>query len=570
MVEITNSVVTSELFISLRCTNRIKKKSSFKCKEVMLLVFYFSFKVHYIISYDSYYIHRIEKPISNKLITVTLIRIDLICFVNITFTLLLQMKLRVIFVLIKELFFLQGSGIFVSPTSALERSGSVGFCLIVWTTCGVLSLLGALAFAELSTVVPRSGAEYAYFIEAFSPLHQYAGQIPAFICSWVYVLLLRPAEVAVVMLTFAEYSVQPFSGYLSNLPEESMLELKKLIAILALGLITYINLTSVKLYVKVQNIFTVCKVVACIFVISGGIWWLCTGHTELLKKPFDGTTDSPGNVALAFYSGLWAYDGWTSAAIVTEEIQKPEVNILRSILIAVPLITVLYVSMNLMYMAALTIPEMVSAPAVAVLWAEKVLPSWLSFVIPLGVALSTFGCSLSIQFGVSRLCYVAGSEGHVPRVFSYVHIAKMTPSAAVAFQGLLTLFCMLLGDIIALIEFASFLTWVFYGLAMLSLIIMRRTKPDASRPYAVPILIPWLVLLVSIFLAVTPIVHEPSPKYLFALLFILGGIGIYHTYVYKKVRSILASEYCKKKKCFKAFLIILFCITSKFLLVAFQ
>ncbi|XP_003705663.1 b(0,+)-type amino acid transporter 1 [Megachile rotundata] len=435
-----------------------------------------------------------------------------------------------------------GSGIFVSPTSALERSGSVGFCLIVWITCGILSLLGALSFAELSTVVPRSGAEYAYFIEAFAPLHEYAGQIPAFICSWVYVVLLRPAEVAVIMLTFAEYSVQPFSYYLEDVPEEALFRLKKMIAVLALGLITYINLTSVKLYVKVQNIFMICKIIACVIVIAGGVWWLYTGHTELLKNPFEGTTTSAGNVALAFYSGLWAYDGWTSAAIVTEEVQRPEVNILRSILIAVPLIVFLYVSMNLMYMAALTIPEMIGARAVAVLWAEKVLPSWLSFVIPLGVVLSTFGCGLSIQFSVSRLCFVAGREGHVPRVFSFIHFQKMTPAVAVASQGLLALVCLLLGNIIALIEFASFLTWVFYGLAMLSLIIMRRTKPHAPRPYKVPIVIPWLVLVLAIFLAVVPIVHEPSLKYMFAVVFILLGIGIYHMYVYKRARSTFAAR----------------------------
>lgn len=436
-----------------------------------------------------------------------------------------------------------GSGIFVSPTSALERSGSVGLCLIVWVTCGLLSLLGALAFAELSTVVPRSGAEYAYFMEAYGPLHRYAGQIPAFICSWIYVMLLRPAEVAVVILTFAEYGVQPFSHYLQDLPPDSLVWLKRMIAILALGLITFTNLTSVKLYVKVQNALMVCKVLACFLVIGGGIWWLSTGHVDLLKEPFRGTTTSAGNIALAFYSGLWAYDGWTSAAIVTEEIQRPEVNILRSILIAVPTITVLYVTMNLMYMATLTIPEMASAPAVAVLWAERVLPSWLGFAIPLGVAFSTFGCGLSIQFSVSRLCYVAGREGHVPRVFSYVHMEKMTPAAAVAFQGILTLICLVVGNIIALIEFASFLTWVFYGFAMVALIIMRKTKPDAPRPYAVPIVIPWLVLCIAIFLAVVPIVHEPSPKYLFALGFILLGVLVYHVYVYKKRRSTLLAKF---------------------------
>ncbi|XP_018316928.1 b(0,+)-type amino acid transporter 1 isoform X2 [Mycetomoellerius zeteki] len=435
-----------------------------------------------------------------------------------------------------------GSGIFVSPTSAFERSGSVGFCLIVWISCGVLSLLGALAFAELSTVVPRSGAEYAYFIEAFKPLHPYAGQMPAFICSWISVILLRPAEVAVITLTFAEYSVEPFSGHLCNLSNDSMATLKKFIAIMALGLITYINLISVKLYVKVQNVFTVCKVVACMVVIIGGIWWLSSGHVELLNNPFRGTTTSAGNIALAFYSGLWAYDGWTATAMITEEIQKPEVNIFRSTLIAVPIITILYVFMNLMYMAALTMSEMKSAPAVAVVWADRVLPSWMSFAIPLGVALSTFGCALSIQFSVARLCFVAASEGHVPRVFSYVHIEKMTPAPAVILQSILSLACLLLGDIIALIEFASFLMWLFYGLAMISLIIMRRTKSNAPRPYTVPIVIPWLILVVSIFLTVLPIVYEPSIKYLFVFIFILCGLVVYHVFVYKKIGNILSAK----------------------------
>ncbi|XP_011315270.1 b(0,+)-type amino acid transporter 1-like [Fopius arisanus] len=431
-----------------------------------------------------------------------------------------------------------GSGIFVSPTSALERSGSVGFCLIVWASCGILSLLGALAFAELSTVVPRSGAEYAYFIEAYGPLHKYFGNLPAFICSWVYVVILRPAEVAVIILTFAEYSIQPFHEFLpKGITPETMGTVKKLIALLALGLITYINLTSVKLFVKVQNIFVICKVAACLIVIGGGIYWLAMGNTKLLNNPFAGTTRSPGNIALAFYSGLWAYDGWSSAAIVTEEIKRPEVNILRSIAIAVPIITILYVSMNLVYMSALSIPEMIAAPAVALTWAERVLPTWLGISIPLGVAISTFGCALSLQFGVSRLCYVAGREGHVPRVFSFIHVTKMTPAAAVVFQGFLACACVLAGDITTLIEFATFLIWIFYGLAMGALLIMRKTKPHADRPYRVPTAVVWLVLLLAIFLSVMPIIAEPSWKYLFALVFILLGVAVYHSYVFKKRTS---------------------------------
>ncbi|XP_011495307.1 PREDICTED: b(0,+)-type amino acid transporter 1-like isoform X2 [Ceratosolen solmsi marchali] len=295
-----------------------------------------------------------------------------------------------------------GSGIFVSPSSALARSGSVGLSLIVWTVSGFLSLLGALAFAELSAMVPRSGAEYAYFLEAFVPLHSYFGQLPAFICAWIFIFVLRPAEVAVITLTFAEYFVQPFIPYFGHIEPESWHQVKKLVAIMTLGLMVYINMTSVKLYVRMQNIFMIFKIGACMLVIVGGIWWLATGHTELLNEPFKDSTTSPGQIALAFYSGLWAYDGWSASAVVAEEVQHPEINILRSILIAVPIVTVLYVSMNLMYMSVLTKAEMISAPAVVVVWAAKVLPSWMSFVIPLGVAVSTFGCGLSVQFGVTR------------------------------------------------------------------------------------------------------------------------------------------------------------------------
>lgn len=130
-----------------------------------------------------------------------------------------------------------GSGIFVSPTGALKYSGSVGFCLVVWAVCGVISLLGALCFAELGTIVPRSGAEYAYLIEAFKKSHRYWGPLPSFICAWVYVVVLRPAEIAVIILTFAEYSILPFINVLGlqSLPKEDLHNLIKLVALLGLG-----------------------------------------------------------------------------------------------------------------------------------------------------------------------------------------------------------------------------------------------------------------------------------------------------------------------------------------------
>lgn len=428
-----------------------------------------------------------------------------------------------------------GSGIFVSPASALERSGSVGLCLIIWAVCGSISLLGALAFAELGTVVPRSGAEYAYFQEAYGGLHRFWGPLPSFICCWVYVIVLRPAEVAVIILTFSEYICQPFAYHINNMPAESQEIVKKIIALLGLGLLTYINFVSVKLYVHVQNIFTSCKLFACFVVITGGLYELCIGNTQNLTKGFEGSTTSPTNLALAFYSGLWAFDGWSTVTSVTEEVKRPEVNIPRSIMIAVPLVTAVYFMMNVAYMAVLTVPEMIAAPAVAVVFGDRIL-GVMTFIIPLGVALSTFGCALSIQFSVTRLCYVAGREGHMVEAFSYIHMRRLTPAPAVVSQGLLSFIFIIAGDITSLIDFASFLIWIFYGVAMVALMLMRRTKKDVKRPYKVPLWIPSFIIFIALFLCLVPIITDPSPRYFLALLFIGIGIAVYVPLVYYRHR----------------------------------
>nr|CAH7757669.1 unnamed protein product [Callosobruchus chinensis] len=379
-----------------------------------------------------------------------------------------------------------GSGIFVSPASALKYSGSVGMCLIVWVTCGLISLLGALAYAELGPLVPRSGSEYAYFVDSFGPVHKFWGHLPAFVYSWIMILVIRPAEVAILVLTFSQYLCQPILDTLCMKDAADTDKMIKSLAIAALGVITYINVSSVKMYVKVQNIFGLFKILACLVVIMGGLYEIGYG--------FEGTTTSPKDFALAFYCGLWAYDGWSGVTIVTGEIRKPEVNILRSILIAVPIVTVLYLFMNVAYMTVLTQQEIITAhdqqQAVAVLFGEKALGS-MAFFIPLGVAVSTFGCALSLQFGVTRLCFVSGQDGFMLESMCYVHHERLTPAPAVVLQGLISLMFILAGDIQELIEFASFLIWFFYG---------------------------------------------PSPKYLLALIFMLFGAVIYYWFIYKDHR----------------------------------
>ncbi|PNF29854.1 b(0,+)-type amino acid transporter 1 [Cryptotermes secundus] len=435
-----------------------------------------------------------------------------------------------------------GSGIFISPSIALERAGSVGLCLVIWAVCGAISLMGALTFVELSSVVPRSGAEYSYFLEAFGSLHKFWGPLPSFVCAFINVCILNPTSTAVIILTFSEYVCHPFAHQMSGMTPESQDMVKKMIAIVGLGLMTVINFMSVKLYVRMQNIFSVCKLVVCGIVILTGVVLLCTGETENLSKGSEGSAASPENLALAFYGCLWSYGGWSTITVITEEVKKPEVNVLRSIVITLPLVTAVYLMMNVAYMTILTIPEMVTASAVAVVFGDRML-GVMNFIIPVGVAISTFGCALNNQFATARLCYVAGREGHMVEAFSYIHMRRLTPAPAVLLQGLLAFLFIISGDIKSLIDFCSFLVWIFYGFAMVALMVMRKTKKDASRHYKVPVFIPVLVILVALFLCLVPIITDPTPKYFLALLFIGLGMILYVPLVYHKFRPKWMNEF---------------------------
>lgn len=126
---------------------------------------------------------------------------------------------------------------------------------------------------------------------------------------------------------------------------------------------------------------------------------------------------------------------------------------------------------------------------------------------------------------------------------SYIHIKKSTPAPAVAMQGLMAFLFILSGDIHELIDFASFLIWFFYGSAIVALLVLRRTQPNTPRPYRVPTIIPILILGVAVFLSTVPIVADPSPKYLFAIGFILSGVLVYIPFVYYRKRPRIMSKF---------------------------
>uniref|UniRef100_A0A182PEE0 b(0,+)-type amino acid transporter 1 n=1 Tax=Anopheles epiroticus TaxID=199890 RepID=A0A182PEE0_9DIPT len=412
-----------------------------------------------------------------------------------------------------------GSGIFVSPSGLLVRTGSIGVSFIIWMACGLLSLLGALAYAELGTMNTSSGAEWAYFMDAF-------GAWPAFLFSWVSTLVLKPSQMAIICLSFAQYAVEAFVSEC-----DPPLSVVKMVAILAIVSILFVNCYSVNLGMAVQNVFTSAKLIAVLIVICGGAYKLCQGNTQHLQNAFSGATPSLGAIATAFYTGLWAYDGWNNLNYVTEEIQNPSKNLPRSIIIGIPLVTLCYALINVSYLAAMSPTEMIESEAVAVTFGNRIL-GVMAWLMPLSVTISTFGSANGTLFAAGRLCFAASREGHLLDILSYVHVRRLTPAPGLIFHSLIAGAMVLYGTIDSLIDFFSFTAWIFYGGAMVALIVMRYTKPNYPRPYKVPLIIPILVMVISGYLVAAPIIEKPQIEYLYAVLFILAGLIFYVPFVH--------------------------------------
>ncbi|XP_062923063.1 b(0,+)-type amino acid transporter 1 [Mobula hypostoma] len=412
-----------------------------------------------------------------------------------------------------------GSGIFISPTSVLENTGAVGPCLIIWAACGVLATIGALCYADLGTMIPQSGGEYSYLLEAFGP-------IPAFLYSWMSITVVKPSSFAIICLSFAQYAAAPF--YPGCDPPQIA---TKCLAAVAIILITLVNSLSVKLAYYLQNFLTAAKLLIVAVIIMAGIVLIAQGNTHNFKNSFDGAQTSFGSIGLAFYNGLWAYDGWNQLNFITEELKNPYRDLPLSIMIGIPLVTICYILVNVAYFAVMTPNELLQSPAVAVTFGNRVLTP-VSWIVPLFVVFSTFGAANGSCFTASRLTLVTAREGHMVKLLSYINIRRLTPSPALMFNGFLAIIYIIPADIDILINYFSFASWIFYGLTVFSLIVMRFTRKSLKRPVKVPIIFPAIVTIISIYLVLAPIIGEPDWAYLYCALFIVGGLIFYILFVY--------------------------------------
>ncbi|KAK9737189.1 Amino acid permease [Popillia japonica] len=393
----------------------------------------------------------------------------------------------------RKITLLNGVGLIVGVYKETE---SVGVSIIVWCLSGLFSTLGALCYAELGTSITRSGGDYAYIYAAFGPL-------AAFLRLWMAVLIIRPTTQTIVALTFAQYAAKPFFPECDP-PEDAV----RLLAAACLCILTAINCISVRWTMRVQDLFTVAKLIALIAIILIGAYHLMVlGKVEHFENAFDGKYN-PTALAFAFYSGLFAFGGWNYLNFVTEELKDPYRNLPRAIWIALPLVTAVYVLANVAYFVILPKEEILSSPAVAVSFGHHTLKGVI-WIIPIFVSLSCFGGVNGVLFTSARLFMTGSQEGHLPDLFSFVHVTKLTPIPSLIFTCITSLVMLLVSDVFILINYYSQILWFSVAASISGMLWLRYKKPDMPRPIKVNLIIPVLFLLCCAFLIILPIPMQP-------------------------------------------------------------
>ncbi|KAK4020770.1 large neutral amino acids transporter small subunit 1 [Daphnia magna] len=426
-----------------------------------------------------------------------------------------------------------GSGIFISPKGVLINAGSTGTALIVWALSGIFSAGGALCYAELGTIISRSGGDYAYILEAF-------GSLPAFLTLWVITLIIKPASQAVVALTFATYMLQPIFGD-CPVPYSAV----RLLAACCLCLLSGISCASVRGAMRIQNVFTVAKLLALFIVIVLGLFELFAGKTQNLTFT-QFSEDAPleiGKLSLAFYSGLFAFGGWNYLNFVIDELQDPYRNLPLAIFIAMPIVTIFYVLANLSYFVVISPADIIASHAVAVTFGTK-LYSWLKWVIPVFVSISTFGSLNGITFTAARIVATGANNGQFPAACGFLHQQLLTPIPALIWECSLALILLLFPDVFSLINYLSFALWLVSGASVTGLLYLRWKLPDIERPIRVPLVLPITFLLCCIFLVLVPAVVTPFDTGI-GVIIVLAGVPV-HFVIKKSSSSTVVQKYSDK------------------------
>lgn len=356
-----------------------------------------------------------------------------------------------------------GTGIFLTTSDMARVLPRPGLILAVWLAGGLLTLAGALSYGELGAMYPRAGGLYHYLREAYGPLW-------GFLFGWASFLVIMSGGIAALGVAFGTY-LESFFPFLSV----------KAAACLAILILTAINHLGLKEGAGVQNALTVLKIGSIVAFVALGLFAPAPERPETGALPVEGTLLTAFGVAMI--AALWTYDGWYGLTCSAGELRDPGRSLPRGLILGTAIVLVLYLLLNLVYIRALSVPEMAGAPRIAEAAAEVLFGPTGARLISLAVLVSTFGCLSSTILYSSRIYLPMAEDGVFFRSLAEVHPRFRTPVRSLWAQTAWALLLTLSGTYEQLYTYVVFVSVMFHAATAAAVFVLRRTRPDHPRPY---------------------------------------------------------------------------------------
>ncbi len=372
-----------------------------------------------------------------------------------------------------------GSGIFLVPQEMMRAVGSGRMVYLAWITGGVLTLFGAMTYAELGAMMPQAGGEYVFLRNAY-------GDLPAFLYMWTWFAVAKPASIASITTGLARVlQIFPAFSWLDGIVLRSPLLItwSQVFAIAAAWLITGLNYLGIKKAGDFQLFFTWLKVVL-VIVITGFCFTSSHGGMANFHTSFPGAQGGMAGFMVALIASLWAYDGWNDLTMVAGEVKRPERSLPIALIAGVGIVGVLYMGTNAAIQYILPAGEIAASARPAVLAMSVVSGHWGASLVSAAMALSILVTLNGTTMSGARVPFAAARDRLFPARMAHIHPRFQSPSTSLIAQGILsTLLLLLVGRFQQLFELAIFAEWLFYLLTATTIFYYRRRVPAAERPF---------------------------------------------------------------------------------------
>jgi APA family basic amino acid/polyamine antiporter len=432
-----------------------------------------------------------------------------------------------------------GSGIFLVPKTMIQRVGSLEAVYAVWVVGGLLSLAGALSYAELAAALPEAGGEYAFLREAYGPLW-------GFLYSWTQMWVAKSGSIATLATGFFLYLTnffEPLKGVIYTIPlpigpNGGPLEIQygQLFAIVLILVLGWLNYYGVKVGGNVQVVVTAIKVALIVAIIFVG---LVFGHAHGPDPVAAAPLTFSGFIA-ALVAALWAYDGWNNVSMVSSEIKEPQRNLPRALIGGTLAVIGIYIVANAAYFHVLKPSEVAGGTRVAAEMMDKIVGGWGASAVSIAAMISIFAALNGSILSGARVPYAAARDGYFFQAIARVHPRYHTPGVSIIVLNLWAALLVLSGKYDDLFNLVIFASWILYGMTAAAVPVLRWRRPDLVRPYRTvgyP-LVPVLFIVGAIVLLITTAIERPRES-LIGIGLIVMGVPFYF-YWKKQIRRHLS------------------------------